>query len=296
MWAIPQRGMSALLRRRIRFRRAGLVAGEIRSFLVFPALRGGRRRDLPGLPDGVEVARDRGALVVCDAVLLRAAHEDPGDRHPTSRDRDMPMDDELTRLPRREGEALQERERLETPRQDRLDVEGEDVVQGGAFERQESEPAESPQELFPLLLRLLVSGAHARLEFAGPLPEPPQDVLGAPQLLLVLQAVFLQEFILRLDAFGLPRMGRPFELRPGELRIAQRLTPSSPPVSSSLPSFLLSSGRLLLPSSPSRPRGRPSSSPRPSGPCGRSTACVARGPSDPSHGARPCTTGSSSSD
>src|SRR5881396_572957 len=294
MWAIPQRGMSALLRRGIRFRRAGLVAGEIRSFLVFPALRGGRRRDLPGLPDGVEVARDCGALVVGDAVLLRAAHEDPGDRHPTSRDRDMPMDDELPRLPRREGEALQERERLETPRQDRLDVEGEDVVQRGAFERQESEPAESPQELFALLLRLLVSGAHARLELAGALPEPPQDVLGAPQLLLVLESVFLQEFVLRLDAFGLPRMGRPFELRPGELRIAQRLTPSSPPVSS-LPPSLPSWERLPRPSWPWRPRGRPSSSPRRSGPFGRSTACVARGPSGPSHGGRPCTTGSSSS-
>src|SRR6059058_5124085 len=191
MWAIPQRGMSALLRRGIRFRRAGLVAGEIRSFLVFPALRGGRRRDLPGLPDGVEVARDRGALVVGDAVLLRAAHEDPGDRHPTSRDRDMPMDDELTRLPRREGEALEERERLETPRQDRLDVEREDVVERRAFEWQEPEAAESPEQLFPFFLGLLVPGPDARLEFAGPLPEPPQDILGAPQLLLVLEPVLL---------------------------------------------------------------------------------------------------------
>src|SRR5439155_5458169 len=138
------------------------------------------------------------------------------------------------------------------------------------------------------------SGAHARLELAGALPEPPQDVLRAPQLLLVLQSVFLQEFVLRLDAFGLPRMGRPFELRPGELRIAQRLTPSSPPVSS-LPPSLPSSGRLPRPSWPSRPRGRPSSSPRRSGPFGRSTACAARGPSCPSHAARPYTTGSSSS-
>src|SRR2546427_799086 len=156
--------------------------------------------------------------------------------------------------------------------------------------------AESAELLSPLLLLLLAPGPPARLEFGGPLPEPPQDVLGTPQLLLVLQPVLLQEFVLRLDAFGLPRMGRPLELRSGELRIAQRLTPSSPPPASSLPSFLLSWGRLLPPSSPSRPRGRPSSSPRPSGPCGRSTACVARGPSDPSHGARPCTTGSSSSD
>src|SRR5207244_4104911 len=122
----------------------------------------------------------------------------------------------------------EERERLEAPRQDRLDVEREDVIEGRAFEGQEPEAAESPEQLFPLLLRLLVPGPHARLEFAGPLPEPTQDVLGAPQLLLVLQPVLLQEFVLRLDAFGLPRMGRPLELRPGELRIAQRLTPSSP--------------------------------------------------------------------
>src|SRR5437867_13159151 len=294
MWAIPQRGMSALLRRRIRFRRAGLVAGEIRSFLVFGALRGGRRRDLPGLPDGVEVARDRGAPVVCDAVLLPAAHQHPGDRHPTSRDRDMPMDDELTRLPRREGEALQERERLEAPRQDRLDVEREDVVQRRAFERQESEPAESPEQLFPFLLRLLIPGPHTGLEFPRPLPESPQDVLRAPQLLLVLQSILLQELVLRLDPFGLPWMGWPLELRTGELRIAQRLTPSSRV--SFLPSFLLSWGRLLPPSWPSRPRGRLSSSPRPSGQCGRSTGSAAREPSVPSRGARLCTIESSSSD
>src|SRR3989454_3235303 len=264
------------------------------SFLA--AFRRRRSRDLAGLPDGVEVARDRGAFVVRDAVLLRAAHEDSGDRHATSRDRHVPVDDELPRLTRREGEAFEERQRLEAPRQDRLDVQGQDVIEGRAFEGQEPQAAESPEQLFPLLLRLLVPGPHARLEFAGPLPEPPQDVLGAPQLLLVLQPVLLQEFVLRLDAFGLPRMGRPLELRTGALRIAQRLTPSSPPPASSLPSFLLSSGRLLPPSSPSRPRGRPSSSPRPSGPCGRSTACVARGPSGRSRAARPCTTGSSSSD
>src|SRR5467141_1971872 len=262
---------------------------------LLAAFRGRRSRDLAGLPDGVEVARYDGAFVVCDAVLLRAAHEDSGDRHAASRDRDVPVDDELTRLTRREGEALEERERLETPRQDRLDVEREDVVERRAFERQEPEAAESPEQLFPFLLRLLVPGPHARLEFAGPLPEPPQDVRVGPQLLLVLQPVLLQEFVLRLDAFGLPRMGRPLELRTGELRIAQRLTPSSPPTSS-LPSFLLSWWPLPRPSSPWRPRGRPSSSPRPSGPCGRSTACAARGPSGPSRGARPCTTGSSSSD
>src|SRR2546427_1802725 len=278
--------------------RSGCRPGRLGSRFVLgslAALRRRRSRDLAGLPDGVEVARDRGAFVVRDAVLLRAAHEDSRDRHATSRDRHVPVDDELTRLPRREGEAFEERQRLEAPRQDRFDVQGEDVIEGRALEGEEPEAAESPEQLFPLLLRLLVPGPHARLEFAGPLPEPPQDVLGAPQLLLVLQPVLLQEFVLRLDAFGLPRMGRPLELRTGELRIAQRLTPSSPPVSS-LPSFLLSWGRLPPPSSPSRPRGRPSSSPRPSGPCGRSNASAARGPSGPSRGARPCTTGSSSSD
>src|SRR5438093_555996 len=280
------------IRSRCRFwsSRSRFVLG---SFLAAFRRRGSR--DLAGLPDRVEVARDHGALVVRDAVLLRAAHEDSGDRHAASRDRDVPVDDELTRLPRREGEAFEERQRLEAPRQDRLDVQGEDVIEGRAFEGQEPEAAESPEQLFPFFLGLLVPGPHARLEFAGPLPEPPQDVLGAPQLLLVLQPVLLQEFVLRLDAFGLPRMGRPLELRTGELWIAQRLTPSSPPASS-LPSFLLSWGRLLPPSWPSRPRGRLSSSPRPSGPCGRSTACAARGPSGPSRGARPCTTGSSSSD
>src|SRR6266571_358625 len=288
----PSAASSGLLTGSVcRPRRLGsrLVLGSLLA-----AFCGRRGRDLAGLPDGVEVARDYGAFVVRDAVLLRAAHEDSGDRHAPSRDRDVPVDDELTRLTRREGEALEERERLEAPRQDRLDVEREDVIERRAFERQESEAAESPEQLFPLLLRLLVPGPNARLEFSGPLPKAPQNVLGAPQLLLVLQPVLLQEFVLRLDALGLPRMGRPLELRTGELRIAQRLTPSSPPASS-LPSFLLSWAPLPPPSSPSRPRGRPSSSPRPSSPCGRSTACVARGPSGPSRGARPCTTGSSSS-
>src|SRR2546428_2333925 len=277
--------------------RSGSRPGRLGSRFVLGTLAAFRRRrsrDLAGLPDGVEVARDHGAFVVRDAVLLCAAHEDSGDRHAASRDRDVPVDDELPRLPRRKGEAFEERQRLESPRQDRLDVKGEDVIEGRAFEGQEPEAAESPEQLFPLLLRLLVPGPNARLEFAGPLPEPPQDVLGAPQLLLVLQPVLLQEFVLRLDAFGLPRMGRPLELCTGELRIAQRLTPSSPPASS-LPSSLPSSEPPLPPSSPSRPRGRPSSSRRPSGPFGRSTAYAARGPSGPSRGARPCTTGSSSS-
>src|SRR6266571_4867418 len=290
----PSAASSGLLTGSVcRPRRLGsrLVLGSLLA-----AFCGRRGRDLAGLPDGVEVARDYGAFVVRDAVLLRAAHEDSGDRHAPSRDRDVPVDDELTRLTRREGEALEERERLEAPRQDRLDVEREDVIERRAFERQESEAAESPEQLFPLLLRLLVPGPNARLEFSGPLPKAPQNVLGAPQLLLVLQPVLLQEFVLRLDALRLPRMGRPLKLRTGELRIAQRLTPSSPPPASSLPSFLLSSGRLPPPSSPSRPRGRPSSSPRPSGPFGRSNAFVVRGPSGRSRGARPCTTGSSSSD
>src|SRR6266571_3044287 len=205
----PSAASSGLLTGSVcRPRRLGsrLVLGSLLA-----AFCGRRGRDLAGLPDGVEVARDYGAFVVRDAVLLRAAHEDSGDRHAPSRDRDVPVDDELTRLTRREGEALEERERLEAPRQDRLDVEREDVIERRAFERQESEAAESPEQLFPLLLRLLVPGPNARLEFSGPLPKAPQNVLGAPQLLLVLQPVLLQEFVLRLDALGLPRMVRPLD-------------------------------------------------------------------------------------
>src|SRR2546422_250162 len=180
------------------------------------------------------------------------------------------------------------------PRRDRPHAGGGAVVERRPCERQEPAPAESPQHLSAFLPPLLAPRPPARLQSPRPLPEPPQDVLRPPEFLLVLQPVFLQELVLRLDALRFPRMRRPLELRTGELRIAQRLTPSSPPASS-LPSSLLSWGRLPPPSSPSRPRGRPSSSPRPSDPCGRSTACAASGPSGPSHGARPCTTGSSSS-
>src|SRR5204863_167568 len=125
-----------------------------------------------------------------------------------------------------------------------------------------------------------------------PLSESPQDVLRAPQFLLVLQTVFLQQFVLGLDALRFPRVGGPLELRSGKLRIAQRLTPW--PVPSSLLSSLPSSGRLPPPSSPGRRRGRPSSSPRRSGRSGRWTACVAHGPSVRSRGGRPCTNESSS--
>src|SRR5947209_118205 len=137
-----------------------------------------------------------------------------------------------------------------------------------------------------------LSRVHTRLELPCPLSESPQDVLGAPQFLLVLQAVFLQQFVLRLDALRFPRMGGPLELRSGKLRIAQRLTPW--PVPSSLLSSLPSSGRLPPPSSPGRRRGRPSSSPRRSARSGRWTACVAHGPSVRSRGGRPCTNESSS--
>src|SRR6266550_5855656 len=225
----------------------------------------------------MQVVRDSGPLVVRDHVLLGPAHEDPGDRHAPASDGHVAVHDELPRLPRGEGEALEERECLEPPGEDGLHVEREYIVQGRALERQEADTAESPQELFALLLRLLVSGTDSGLELPRPLSESPQDILGAPQFLLVLQSVLLQEFILRLDALRFPRMGGSLELGSGKLRIAQRLTPW--PVPSSLLSSLPSSGRLPPPSSPGRRRGRPSSSPR------RSVR---------SRGGRPCTNESSS--
>src|SRR5205823_10300449 len=105
-------------------------------------------------------------------------------------------------------------------------------VEGRSLERQEPQTSESTEELFAFLLRLLVARAHAGLELPRPLSESPQDVLRAPQFLLVLQTVFLQQFVLGLDALRFPRMGGPLELRSGKLRIAQRLTPW--PVPSSL--------------------------------------------------------------
>src|SRR5207237_2123560 len=144
----------------------------------------------------------------------------------------------------------------------------------------------SPDHTLPLPRPLLVPLEDPRLQPPRTLPEPPQDVLGAPQLLLVLQPVFLQELVLRLDPLRLPGMGGAFELRAGKFRIAQRFTPSLP--ASSPPSSLPSSRRRRLPppSSPGLRRVRLSSSPRRSGRSGRSTASAARGPSARSHGGR----------
>src|SRR6266508_495250 len=252
------RGLHRGVRRGLVLRRLGFRP------LVFGALLCGlrrrRRRRLAVLPHRMEVARARGPLVVRAYVLVRAAHEDAGNRHATSADRHVPVDDELPRLSGREREALEERHRLQPPGEDGLDVEREDVVEARALERQQPEPAEPPEELLPFLLRLLVLLPDARLQFPRPLAEPPQDVLGSPEFLLVLQPVLLQELVLRLDALRLPRMGGPLVLRTRELRVAQRLTPS--PVPSSLPSFLpssLPSCRLPRPSSPWRLQGRPSS-------------------------------------
>src|SRR5207244_1932696 len=194
------------------------------------------------------------------------------------------------RLRRRECESLQERQGLQSPRQDRLHVEGEDVVERRAFEWQESEPAETTQQLFAFLLRLLVPRPHARLQFPRPLPEPPQDVLRPPEFLLVLQPVFLQELVLRLDALRFPRMRRPLELRTGELRIAQRLTPSSPPASS------LPAGGPLP---PIRPRAGRAPTPNPSGGSPSTAGTARRGcqvspqscPSAPPTGCRAAQTG-----
>src|SRR5439155_21634282 len=161
---------------------------------------------------------------------------------------------------RGQWESVQECVGLEWLGEDCLHVEREDVVEGRALERQGPGTSESSEQLLAFLLRLLVAGAHASLELPRPLSESPQDVLRAPQFLLVLQTVFLQQFVLRLDALRFPRMGRPLELRSGKLRIAQRLTPW--PVLSSLLSSLLSSRRLPPPSSPGLRRWRPSSSPR----------------------------------
>src|SRR2546425_2688029 len=293
---LPIAAWSLLLRRRrglrLRWRNRGLVARQVRTFLVLGASRGRRTGNLPLLTDRMQVVRDSGPLVVRDHVLLGPAHEDPGDRHAAAADGHMSVHDELPRLSRGEGESLQECEGLESAGEDGLHVEREHVVEGRALERQEPKTSESSEELFAFLFRLLVADPHARLELPRPLSESPQNVLGAPQFLLVLQAIFLQQFVLRLDALRFPRMGGPLELRSGKLRIAQRLTPW--PVPSSLLSSLPSSGKLPPPSSPGRRRGRPSSSPRRSARSGRWTACVARGPSVRSRGGRPCTNESSS--
>src|SRR5207244_13504858 len=95
--------------RLFRGRRARLAAGQVGPFL---ALGGRRPGDLALLADRMQVVRDRGPLVVRDPGFLRPADEDAGDRDPPASDRHMTMDNELPRLPRCEGEALEEREQI----------------------------------------------------------------------------------------------------------------------------------------------------------------------------------------
>src|SRR5437870_7251141 len=106
----------------------------------------------------------------------------------------MSVHDELPRLSWGEGESLQECEGLEPPGEDGLHVEREHVVEGRALERQEPETSKSSEELFAILLRLLVARAHARLALPCPLSESPQDVLVATQFLLVRTVVRLHPF------------------------------------------------------------------------------------------------------
>src|SRR5438552_1236827 len=94
--------------RLVRGRCSRLVTGQVGPFL---ALGGDRPGDLALLADRMEVARDRGPLVVRDPGLLRPADEDAGVRNPPASDRHMAMDDELPRSQLREREALVERER-----------------------------------------------------------------------------------------------------------------------------------------------------------------------------------------
>ena len=79
-------------------------------------------------PDVATHAGD-GAAGVLDARLFGALHEVAGDVHAAAADGDVPVDDELARLRRRRGEALEVDHRLEAAHEDRFDVEREDVVQ-----------------------------------------------------------------------------------------------------------------------------------------------------------------------
>ena len=59
------------------------------------------------------------------------------------------------------------------------------------------------------------------------MPEVPQEVLGLPKFLLVLQAVLLYQLILLLDPLLLPGMRRGLILSPAELRVSQKITSTS---------------------------------------------------------------------
>jgi hypothetical protein len=148
------------------------------------------------LAERMEIVRDRRSLVVQDGGFLLAADDVTGHGHAPSADGHMPVDDELPRLSRCEGEALEEGERLKSTREDRFDVEGEDVVEGRAVEGQQPHAAEPSEELLPFLLRLLVPRTDERLKLPRSLAESAETVLRAPQLLLVLEPVLLEEIVL----------------------------------------------------------------------------------------------------
>src|SRR3972149_3857069 len=166
----------------------------------------------------VELVRNGRPRVVRNQVLLVAPHPVARDVHTPPGDGHVPVDDELPPLPGGGREA-------------RLDVGREDVVERRALQREDPGPSQPAHELLPLPLRLHVARADQRLEDPGALTEVREEGLGPPQLLLVLEAVLLEDLVLRLDALALPRVGGTVVFLPRELRIAQALTPSSAPSS-----------------------------------------------------------------
>src|SRR5207247_8024113 len=121
-------------------------------------------RNLPLLTGRIPVGSKSRPLGGTDPLPPPPGYGEPGGPPPGAADGHMSVHDELPRLPRGEGESLQERERLESAGEDGLHVEREHVVEGRSLERQEPQTSESTEELFAFLLRLLVARAHAGLE------------------------------------------------------------------------------------------------------------------------------------
>ena len=95
-------------------------------------------------------------LVIANLAFLDPLHRIPRDGDLPAIDCNMSVDNELSGMVGTITESLHVGHRLEPPGKNRLEVKRKNVIQSGTFLREHSLPTELGEELFGLLLGVLV--------------------------------------------------------------------------------------------------------------------------------------------